>query len=89
MAERRDVYIAIDTERDYQNFKWNQGQPECNPHTITEWLSYIQYYTQEGLAKQTVSHVACSGLPWLRKIAALAVVGMEQHGAPQRDGFER
>lgn len=91
MATRQECFEAIDTERAYQNQIWCRNEDENaaghNPHTITEWLAYIQHYTTEGLQKQTVSHSEGAGLPWLRKIAALAVVGMEQHGAPKREGF--
>lgn len=90
MTERSEVYKAIDSEREYQNKKWcRPGSPEeaagHNPHTITEWLSYMQYYVNEGLKVQTLSFEEGAGLDFLRKVAALGVAGMEQHGAPLRN----
>lgn len=91
MATRREVYEAIDSEREYQNSKWRR--PDSidpaghNPHTITEWLAYMQYYVNEGLRVQTTSFNEGDGLDFLRKVAALGVAGMEQHGAPRRAGF--
>ena len=91
MASRTTVYEAIDSEREYQNSKWRRPTSKDpaghNPHTITEWLSYMQYYVNEGLKVQTLSFEEGAGLDFLRKVAALGVAGMEQHGAPKREGF--
>lgn len=91
MATRTECYAAIDSEREYQNSKWRRPSSTDpaghNPHTITEWLAYMQYYTNEGLRIQTLSHSEKEGLDFLRKVAALGVAGMEQHGAPLREGF--
>lgn len=92
MTQRTDVYKALDSERAYQNKKWwRPGSPESaaghNPHTITEWLTYMQYYVNKGLEVQTLSHNEGEGLDFLRKVAALGVAGMEQHGAPTREGY--
>ena len=91
MATRTQVYAALDSEREYQNSKWRRPDSDDpaghNPHTITEWLAYMQYYVNEGLRVQTTSFGECEGLAFLRKVAALGVAGMEQHGAPRREGF--
>lgn len=91
MTNRSDVYAALDSERNYQNSKWRRADSNDpaghNPHTITEWLSYMQFYVNEGLKVQTLSHTEGAGLDFLRKVAALGVAGMEQHGAPAREGF--
>ena len=48
MATRTEVYAALDSEREYQNSKWRRPDSTDpaghNPHTITEWLAYMQYY---------------------------------------------
>ena len=89
LATRQEVFEALDSERAYQNTRWAPSDDPSGrvPHTITEWLSYMQYYVNEGLKVQTLSSDQGAGLPWLRKVAALGVAGMEQHGAPRREGF--
>lgn len=89
MTPRTDVYESIDSEREYQNGRWAPSDDPSGrvPHTVTEWLAYMQYYVNQGIEKQTLSHDEKAGLPWLRKVAALGVAGMEQHGAPRREGY--
>jgi uncharacterized protein with FMN-binding domain len=86
MTKRSAVYEAFDGERDYQDEKWG-GNGTHGVHSITEFLVYIQDYTEEALhivtheedetANQKALHI-------VRKIGALAVACMEQHGAPKR-----
>jgi hypothetical protein len=87
---RSQIYAALDSERAYQNSKWRPSDDPSGriPHTITEWLTYMRYYVEKGIEVQTLSHDEGAGLDFLRKVAALGVAGMEQHGAPQRAGFE-
>lgn len=93
MTKREEAYAAIDSERAYQNDKWGVTPGETtghNPHTVTEWLAYMQHYISEGLKAQTLTHRQdgqAPGLDFARKVAALGVVCMEQHGAPRREGF--
>mgnify|MGYP001583607615 CR=1 FL=1 len=88
---QENAFEAIRSERAYQNSKWRRPDSTDpaghNPHTITEWLAYMQFYVNEGLRIQTVSHREGDGLDFLRKVAALGVAGMEQHGAPRREGY--
>ena len=90
-ATREQVFQAINTEREYQNKRWCRTDPEKaaghNPHTVTEWLVYMQHYVNEGLRIATVSNdpnASKQALEFARKVAALGVVCMEQHGAPVR-----
>lgn len=87
--ERRFVYRAIDTERDYQDDKLNEHQYLINAtgewsRTVDEFSVYIAGITDE-LVKEC-SHFGDTGmkLALMRKIAALCVACMEQHGAPIR-----
>jgi len=86
MTKRSLVYEAIDGERDYQDERWG-GTGTHGIHSITEFLTYIQDYTSEAL------HIECreedetanvKAIDIVRKIAALGVACMEQHGAPAR-----
>lgn len=83
-TSRAEVYVAIDTERDYQASRWNE-----KPHEIDSFVTYIIEYV-----RRLTEYAATSGDPLLkldamRKVAGLCVACMEQHGAPQRTGFER
>lgn len=92
MTPRTEVYSAIDTERDYQNARWGDTPGEesgHNPHSVTEWLTYMRHYVEEGLKLATLSSrkddpYDTAALQFARKVAALGVVCMEQHGAPRR-----
>lgn len=85
---REQVYKAIDSERDYQDKKWNPDTtPTGGVHTLTEWLVYIEDYINEAKhiasrksddeANENISHI-------MRKIGGMAVAAMEQNGAPLR-----
>lgn len=92
---RLSAYAAIDSERDYQNERW--GRPELSgyhsnghmAHSITEWLTYMRYYVEQGLKAATLADGRDTAdlAQFLRKVAALGVAGMEQHGAPKREGY--
>ena len=79
--ERKDVYYAIDSEREYQEQRW--PRPQHN-HTNTEYLVYIRYYVNKALDAVSYEDDDSSTLPALRKIAALAVAAMEENGIEYR-----
>jgi len=85
---RNDVYKLIDGERDYQEKKWNINTTESGGfHSFEEWVVYIEDYLSEMkhiLARQPSSQVEMQAADIMRKIAAMAVCSMEQHGAPAR-----
>jgi len=85
--EREEVYNHIDSEREYQDWRWDNGDrtdrvpdEEKSP---AEWLNYIEYCLNEAKKanyflnkEETMNNI--------RKIAGLAVRAMEIHGCPQR-----
>lgn len=85
---RQGVYEVIDSERDYQESRWNPSTTTSGGnHSPQEWLTYIRDYTEEAL------HIGCreadqicmeKQMANMRKIAALAVAAMENLGAPKR-----
>ena len=84
---RRAVYQAIDSERNYQNERWG-----LRTHTVTEYITYMEHYLAETrkLASTTdltipINHNAV--MDFVRKVAALGVVCMEDNGAPHREGY--
>ena len=79
MANRNDVYEAIDLEREYQDKKW--GKEFDDKNTPNDWVAYIARY----LGKAVI-------FPWSKdafqtailKIAALCVAILERDNFPQR-----
>jgi len=96
-ATRDEVYAAIDSERDYQNSRGNAaGTPdgEVRPHSTEEFVLYMEDYMHE--LRNQLSRIWTKdrsappvALDTLRKVVAMGVAAMEQHGAQQRAGFER
>jgi rubrerythrin len=82
-----EVFSAIKSERNYQDNTWNANEDE---HSLEEWLLYIENHLNE--AKQVVTrgekNGGASALDILRRIAAMAVLAMEQNGAEVRDNYE-
>lgn len=88
---RADVYAAIDSERAYQQSRWNPTTTTSEGrHSFSEWIAYMEDYLTEAKhvlareAKQTadpkVAHI-------MRKVTTMGVAAMEQLGAPRREGF--
>lgn len=88
MPDRKDVYAAIDTERDYQDRKWNPGTTSTGgQHSVTEFLVYMRDYVDEALhhvSRNPDPGASAVALDGIRKVTALGVACMEQHGAPRR-----
>ena len=87
VTNREAVYKAIDSERDFQD---NFVLPErryYQTHTLGEFILMINQYAAQ--AQQFWTNHADDEVPRslheVRKIAALAVRCMEQHGAPHRE----
>lgn len=80
VMKREEVYRLIDGERDYQNKVWvDSGANEVGSH-----CALIERYARKGLDAWTDNKGDEAGLDVIRKIAALCVRAMEQHGAPVR-----
>jgi hypothetical protein len=80
--DRQEVYKAIDSEREYQDSKW-----KGSPHTLTEWLVFIEDYTAEAkhlLSRNWDAEVATQASDIMRKIAGMAVAALEEHGVRER-----
>lgn len=78
---RADVYSAVDSERDYQERKW-----EADVLTVGDQILLAAEYVD--LARKEWAHerttVSSPSLHMMRKVAAIAVHCMEDHGAPTR-----
>lgn len=88
MIQRSEVYAAIDGERDYQdaqkgNAARHEGAPTIQP--VGEVLTYVRKCLRDAEeAAYRGATGAKDALPFVRKIAALSVYCMENHGAPKR-----
>lgn len=82
-AQRSEVYAAIDGERDYQD-RHEICRENRDSKSVGDYLTLIRVYS----AKADVAYYDNIGdsaaLDVLRKIAAIAVLCMEDHGAPRR-----
>lgn len=88
-SSRQEVYNAIDGERDYQATVWNETTTTSGgEHSMVEFLVYIQDYTTEALhvnTRKPDQEANVFSQHSLRKIAALAVAALEQHGVKLRN----
>lgn len=81
---RRDVYEALDSEREYQAQKW-----AGHTHSIEEYVLYMEHYlmllrTHCSMTDFQDPANVSEALSGVRKVAALGVACMEEHGAPAR-----
>lgn len=84
MTPRISVYAAISSERDYQESKW-----KGHLHEAESWLLFIEHYVHEARVQASKTDFTevpnlIAYLDSIRKITALGVACMEQHGAPKR-----
>lgn len=88
MTERKDVYAAIDSERDYQDTRWGKtassGRPGNGDRSIDEFVLYILGYANRLADFASISDDSAQKLECIRKVTTLGVACMEQHGAPPR-----
>lgn len=95
LFSRAEVYAAIDSERDYQDARWGRQQyptvsgssnelRKDGNRTLDEFILYMAGYMNDTV--QIGSHTTdpVVKLDFIRKVTALGVAAMEQHGAPHR-----
>jgi len=91
MATRDDVYAALNSERAYQDSKGTDVGGTPHLHSLEEFVLYMEDYLHEcrhQLSRTwTPDGVVPPALDTMRKITAMGVAAMEQHGAPRREGF--
>lgn len=92
MTTREEVYRALDSERDYQDSRWNDETTSTGGrHTVDEYVLYMIDYIAEArkqLSRNASPEAQELALNTVRKVAAMGVACMEENGAPQREGFE-
>ena len=86
--KREEVYGAIDSERDYQDKIWNKETTASEgKHSPEEWYMYIEDYVNQAkhlLSRKSVQESYPEAMKIMRKVAAMAVCAMEQHGVDDR-----
>lgn len=90
--DRYDVYNVLNSEREYQDSKGVANGGEPHRHELESFVLYMDDYMTQ--LKNQLSRIWCSdgkppieALHTLRKVTALGVAAMEQHGAPRREGY--
>lgn len=87
MATRQAVFAAVNSEREYQEVKWNDSVEPTHTHSVPEWLVFIEDYVNEAkrvYTRREEPFATTFGLHTLRKIAAMAVAALEQNGVVTR-----
>jgi len=88
MSRRERVYKTIDGERDYQD---NLGldRVDGHTHTVGEELILMNVHLDLAKAAWVNNPGDIEALEQVRKIAAIAVRCMENHGNPERKPMSR
>lgn len=85
---RKEVYEIIDSERDYQDSRWNESTTSsAGKHSPEEWIIYMENYLLEAkhiLSRENVQTAYPKAMNIIRKVAAMAVCSMEQLGTERR-----
>lgn len=85
---RSEVYAAIDGEREFQDLHVQPERRYHPTHTLGEFILLLGQYADQAREKWTQHPDTALGdepsLHEVRKLAALCVRCMEQHGAPRR-----
>lgn len=84
---REEVYKAVDTERDYQAQVISMDKSICGtiPKSVGDYLTMLTAYINRTNETWVSTPGSAASLHMVRKIAAVAVKCMEQHGAPFRN----
>ena len=80
--ERTKVYELIDSERSYQDRKWNELTTTSKGfHSPEDWFMYIEDYVNEArhiLSREARQIAYPKAMEIMRKVGAMAVHAMEQ-----------
>jgi hypothetical protein len=75
---RAKVYDAVDTERDHQGRKWGEKS-----QSAAAFILFMEHHLTKARALATTMAGETAALDEIRKVTALGVACMEQHGAPR------
>lgn len=86
--KRGKILAIIVGEREYQDAQQEGGRFEKKVFTVGEELTLMKVYLDKAMAKYAEDYGEASALHGIRKVAALAVRCMENHGALPREGTD-
>ncbi len=83
------VFAIILGERKYQDAQMGDGRFEKEVHTVGEELALMKVYLDKAIVKYAEHYGDAPALHGIRKVAALAIRCMENHGALPRELEEK
>jgi len=83
--KRGKIFGVIVGERHYQDAQLEKGRFQEPVHTVGEELLLMKVYLDKAIAKYAGNFGDAPALHGIRKVAALAVRCMENHGALPRE----
>lgn len=87
--QREEVYCILNSERAYQDKRWgasaSSNEPGDGNRTIDEFALYISQYANALARLAATSIEPHDKLDFVRKVGALCVACMEQHGGRNRE----
>ena len=83
--KRGKIFGVITGERMYQDAQLKKGRFQEQVHTVGEELLLMKVYLDEAIELYTYNYGDAPALHGIRKVAALAVRCMENHGALPRE----
>ena len=81
---REQVYERIDVERQYQDHL-PSNRTDGSDKQVGSYLTMMRHYMTKAEEAWTMNRGDSAALDNVRKIAAIAVRCMEEHGAPTRN----
>lgn len=81
-SARQDAFEAIEGEREHQDQKW--GTLQEHPHEVGSWLTIMRKHLTDAETAFCGHGGDAGALEAIRKVSAVGVACMEQHGAPKR-----
>ena len=82
MTQQDDVFSVVHDERVFQDRKW--GTIADHPHEVGSYLTIIRTLLTDAEREYTTGRGDAGALDELRKIVAVGVACMEQHGPVPR-----
>ena len=79
---RKDVFFAIEQERDHQDTQW--GTLDEHPREVGSWLTIMRQLLNDAERAYMSQRGDIGALDELRKVVAVGVACMQQHGVPPR-----
>jgi len=82
MSTRQEVFSTINDERVFQDRKW--GTIQEHPHEVGSWLTIMRQLLNDAERAYVSQRGDFGAIDELRKVVAVGVACMEQHGTVPR-----